>query len=227
MKKMALFVLFALLFGSAVSGEVSKEIQTQTQINALIKSFQPQRLKFIKDRPIPGLVLTVSSFSGLPGVVQKYLGQTDATKYTDEYIVVNRGSIVALQMDGDKPDFYIIGIDTYTNKYSPVPLEDVARKNAKLWKALNENSEVKGLFADYAEKKVDLVGALKTQPVAMIKMSDIGYLIQEEILIQSPWGGQTKPAGQDAYLTYDDSKQQFYMVNVDEKGLPIGYIPSK
>lgn len=52
----------------------------------------------------------------------------------------------------------------------------------------------------------------------------VGYPIHEEVVIEAPWGDQTKPAGQDAFLAFDSGKNQFYMINVDSQGLPIGYI---
>ncbi|MDR2191383.1 MAG: hypothetical protein LBO62_00680, partial [Endomicrobium sp.] len=43
------------------------------------------------------------------------------------------------------------------------------------------------------------------------------------------WGEQTKPAGQDAYLTWDAGENMYYMVNADvnANGLPISYIEQK
>lgn len=222
MKKLVMLLLFALMMVSAANADVLKEIQTQDQLVSLIKKHSPETLKYVKDRPVVGYVLTVASFDRLPQVIQKYLGGTDSTKYTNEYIKANRASIVALQMNGDKPDFYIIDRNVFVQKYKSVPVAEVAVKNAKLWKALGAHPEVSTLLSD---KK--LTGALKVEPTAMIRMSALGYAVKTEVTIQSPWGGQTKPAGQEAFLVFDDTQNQYYMVNIDAKGLPIGYLPAR
>ena len=72
-------------------------------------------------------------------------GGTDNTKYTDEYVKANRASIVALQMNGDKPDFYIISREVFAQKYKSVPVAEVANRNAKLWKALIRSPRGQGL----------------------------------------------------------------------------------
>lgn len=212
-----------LLVANCYAGDFSN-IQTQAQIKKLVKKHSPRTLNFVKDKPIAGYEIRVNSFAKLHPTVQKYLGKTDTTSYSDDYIKANCGSIVALQMNGQEPDFYIIGMDTWKSKYQPVAFKNVVSKNPKLCKALNEHAEVKKLLRD---KSAHIIGALKTTVVKMIRMSAIGYPVDAEIMIQSPWGGQTKPAGQDAFLVFDDSKNQYYMVNIDEKGLPISYIPAK
>ena len=58
----------------------------------------------------------------------------------------------------------------------------------------------------------------------MIKMSEIGYPIEAEVRIQSPWGEQTKPAVKEAYLVFDEGQNQYYMVNTDDHGNPISYV---
>ena len=82
-----------------------------------------------------------------------------------------------------------------------------------------------GVRALLSDRKPPLTGALKVEPTTMIRMSALGCAVKTEVTIQSPWGGQTKPAGQDAFLVFDDTQKQYYLVNVDDKGLPIGYLP--
>ena len=61
----------------------------------------------------------------------------------------------------------------------------------------------------------------------MISMAELGYDVAEKVTIESPWGKQDKPAGQDAYLVFDEGKDQYYMVNIDaETGYPIKYVPA-
>jgi hypothetical protein len=56
-------------------------------------------------------------------------------------------------------------------------------------------------------------------------MSDIGYPIDTEVVVQSGDKQQTKPAGRDAYLAYNEGKDEYYLINTDEAGNPLGYIP--
>lgn len=224
MRRLFVFIAMCFLLAPACFAVDVGEIQTQIQLARLVKKHSPAICKFVKDKPIAGYEIRATTFAKFHPIVQKYLGKTDTTAYTDAYIKANRGSIVALQMNGEEPDFYIIGMDTWKSKYQPVPFKNVVTKNPKLWKALNGHAEVKKLFKD---KTARIIGALKTTVVEMFRMSEMGYSVSSEVLIQSPWGGQTKPAGQDGYLVFDGSKNQYYMVNVDEKGLPISYIPAK
>ena len=53
--------------------------------------------------------------------------------------------------------------------------------------------------------KTNLVSVIKNVTVQMIRMSDIGYDIEDEIIIKSSWGQQTKPAGQESYLICAES----------------------
>ena len=72
------------------------------------------------------------------------------------------------------------------------------------------------------QRDASLVGALKSVPVEMIRFSNIGYNTIDQVIIQSPWGEQTKPVSQDGFLVFDSSENQYYMVNQSENGDPIG-----
>lgn len=153
-----------------------------------------------------------------------HLGDVDHTKYTQEYLAENIGSVVALQMNSEDPDFYIIGKSVFDTKYEIVDVENVISKNAKLVGRLGNVPEVLELLE---QRDASLVGALKSVPVEMITFSDIGYETVDQVIIQSPWGEQTKPANQEGFLVFDSSENQYYMVNQGEDGNPIGYIPAR
>lgn len=206
----------------ALKDVYSGQVQTQKIIKRRVKRYGPRSLTFIKDVPILGYEILIDQINDFPDIIRNALGAVDDTGYTDEYLSKNRGSIVALQMKGDSPDFYIIGKETYDSKYSPVDISEVQNKNSKLMKKLFAISGFKNLFQREQDK---FRGALKTVQVEMIKMSEIGYCIDKIVTIQSPWGKQTKPSGQDAYLVFDEGKDMYYMVNSDSSGLPINYVP--
>ena len=203
-------------------GSFTGGLQTQEMMRQRISEGTP-RHGFIKDAPILGWQITSISFDDIPYIIRRHLGEVDRTKYTEEYLATNMGSILALQMNGDKPDFYIIGKDTFDKKYKVVPAGEVAVKNKKVFTKLQG---VEGMAELISSGNEHLVGALKTIPVQMVRMSEIGYPVESEVTIQSPWGEQTKPAGQDAYLVFDDSQNQYYMVNTDKGGNPLSYVPA-
>lgn len=199
-------------------------VQTKDHLVSLVgQSADHHVYKFVKDLPILGYRITSSRFVDLPASIRSVLGAVDATKYTEEYLGQNIGSVIALQMNGDKPDFYVIGKDVFQSKYKEVELGEVSEKNSKLVSKLRATQA--GSIVDSGD--ANLVALLKTVPVEMVRMSQLGYPIDREIVIESPWGEQTKPAGQDAFLTYDSGKNQYYMINVDGRGLPIGYVLSR
>lgn len=199
------------------------KIQTQDDMKSRIAASNPGSYSFIKDAPILGYRISGSRFEDIPAEIRKHMGDVDKTKYTEEYLEANIGSIIALQMkDKTMPDFYIIGKDTFVKKYKIVSVKEFESKNAKLRGRLSNIEGMDGLInsGDY-----NIVGALKTVPVKMIKMSEIGYAIEDEVTIQSPWGEQTKPAGRNAYLVFNKGKNQYYMVNSEKTGNPINYTP--
>ena len=66
-----------------------------------------------------------TSFEDIPETIRKHIGEVDRTEYSQEYLATNLGSVLSLQMNGDKPDFYIIGKDTFDKKYKVVPASEV------------------------------------------------------------------------------------------------------
>ncbi len=202
----------------------AEDVQSQNELGKRIAEARPAETEFVKDQPILGWRLGGGTMEDLPGFIRDHLGSVDATGYDASYFEENRRSIVALQMTDDGPDFYIIGHSTYDDSYREVPLAEVAGKDPQLVDRLAVLPELQDRFR---ARDPNLVGALKTKPVTMIGMSDIGYDVARQVTIDSPWGKQTKPAGQDAFLVHDGEKDQYYMVNADESGLPIGYVPAE
>ncbi|MEX0319931.1 MAG: hypothetical protein AB3N21_18395 [Ruegeria sp.] len=213
----------ALACAAPVLGE-DLPVQTQDMLNTRVSEHSPAKESYIKDRPILGWHLTSDRFEDIPDAIRAALGSVDATGYDQAYLTANKGSIIALQMQKDGTDFYIIGKDTFDSKYELVPLAEVAEKNTRLIERLGMAPEVKTMFETGAE---GLVGALKTTPVEMIRASALGYPQADALTIQAPWGEQTKPAGQDAFLVWDDGESQYYMVNQGDDGNPASYVPSK
>lgn len=199
-------------------------VQTQAMIAERVTQKNPEATRYIKDRPILGWQLTSDRFDDIPAAIRDNLGSVDSTSYDKAYLARNVGSIIALQFHKDGPDFYIIGKDTFDESYQLVSLDDVAAKNERLIERLDLAPAVQTMFQDRAP---GLVGALKTTPVEMLRLSDLGYATSVAVTIQSPWGEQTKPQGADAFLVWDNDKNQYYMVNADAAGLPLSYVPAK
>merc|ERR1711861_5639 len=100
------------------------------------------------------------------------------------------------------------------------PTAEIQAKNAKL------HGQLVGYFgADYATNVPHITGAIKSAPVTMMKVSDLGYSSEVSFCIQAPWGGhQEKANGKDAFVVFGPDGKNFYLCNVDSDGLPIGYV---
>ncbi|WGL60046.1 hypothetical protein QEJ31_00315 [Pigmentibacter sp. JX0631] len=210
---------FAITDEQLAKGVISKE----SLVEQIAHSKHYSVHQFIKNLPIYAYKLTTGVESEIPEVILKNIGKIDNTQYSSDYFKKNIGSAVALQLRGSEFDFYVIDKDKFNNLYRQVSIPDVMEKNIKLTNFLL-HSKIGYIFS---ENNANLVGIIKLDPVNMIKMSEVGFSIKDEITIESPWEEQTKPAGIDAYLVYESDKKAYYMVNVEENGLPIGYIPNK
>ncbi len=201
----------------------SAGVQTQAELQSRIAQHKPATQRFVKARPVVGWVLTGERIEDVPQSIRSALGDVDQTKYDRAYLAKNKGSIIALQMDGDTPDFYIIGKTTFETTYEPVAREDALKQNPALTDWLAAQPE---LSKKVAAEKDAIVGARKSKRVEMMKLSALGYKPAMPVTIQSPWGEQSKPAGQDAYLAHDGSSGQYYLINQDENGNPLSYEPA-
>ena len=199
------------------------DVQSQAELQSRVAKHKPAAQRFVKKKPVVGWLLTSDQIDDIPAAIRAKLGDVDKTKYDQAYLAENKGSIIALQMDGDKPDFYIIGKSTYETKYEPVEAAAALKQNPALAAWLAAQPE---LSDKVASAKDAIVGARKSKRVEMIRLSALGYKPAMPVTIQSPWGEQSKPAGQDAYLASDDSSGQYYLINQDESGNPLSYEPA-
>ena len=151
--------------------------------------------KFVKD--IPVLVFELKpgdKYETIPEDIRDNLGKVDyrGEAYDDAYVQKNIGGAVALQYSDGKPDFYIIGSDTYQSKYKPDSVANVTTKNKKMWDGLVEVFSQKRL-TDLVEGQTDrMKGVRKEAPVEMIYLSDLGFSISDQAGITPSWGGQLK-----------------------------------
>lgn len=197
-------------------------VQSQSELKSRIAERVPRFVDYVKEKPLVGWTLKRSDLDDVPEVVRTQLGAVDSTKYSPSFLADNRGTIIALQMDGSKPDFYIIRKAAFDTQYEEVELEQALQKNPALTAWVKAQP---GLAEDFEAHKDMLQGAHKAMPVKMIKLSDLGYSIDQPVTIQSPWGGQTKPAGEDAYLALDVLSNDYYLVNQGDEGNPLSYVP--
>ena len=101
----ALFGLFTVTIGVRPAIAQASEVQSQAELQSRIDANHPGKTGFVKDCPILGWSIKTNQFEDIPEAIRVHLGEVDQTKYTEEYLAENIGSIVALQMNGDEPDF--------------------------------------------------------------------------------------------------------------------------
>ena len=193
----------------------------QQEIAERIREKNPTRHTFVKPKPMIGYRITSDRPEDIPRVIWDRMGETDKAKYTQEYLSKHIGDVVALQLKTNgSPDFYVAG--GFSKKYREISLEEVKSADATLLPSLFEIEGLEDIITDGS----NIVGASRMYPTEMIKMSDLGYSIDEEVTIYrtkaEQW--QTKLAGRDAYLAFNSEHGEYYMVNIDEQtGMPIGY----
>ncbi len=197
--------------------------QSQGELRTRIAERGPEVLKFVKEKPIVGWKLTTSRFEDIPKAIRDHLGSVDSTTYSQAYLQENKGTIIALQMEDEKPDFYIIKKAAYEAHYEEVDLTQTLRKQGAVAAWLQAQPQ---LAAKLSAESGAIVGARKTVIVEMMKLSGLGFAIDRPVTIQSPWGTQTKPAGQDAYLAVDAASGEYYLINQARSGHPLSYVPA-
>lgn len=204
-------------------------VEEQAAIAGRVAAAAPARQLFVKDAPIYGYRIgpEARSFDDLPEPIRRHLGGVDDVPRAEyeAFFQRNQGNVIVLQMDGARPDFYIVPRDTFASRYADVPLEQVATRNARLNERLQGVEGMSGLLG----RDPNLIGGLRTTPTEMVRMSDSGYPVGQPVTIRTHFGTQTKPAGQDAFLVREtgDFGSRYYMVNVGEDGLPSGYMPHR
>lgn len=196
---------------------------SQKELQTRIAERGPAVLKFVKEKPIVGWKLTSSRFEDIPAEIRKHLGDVDDTKYSEAYLSENKDAIIALQMDGEKPDFYIIKKAAYETQYEEVDVTETLQKHATLAAWVRAQPQ---LAMKFSVESGAIVGVRKTAVVEMMKLSALGFATDKPMTIQSPWGTQTKPAGQDGYLAVDATSGEYYLVNQGSSGHPLNYVPA-
>ncbi|NNF77543.1 MAG: hypothetical protein HKN05_05895, partial [Rhizobiales bacterium] len=157
-----------------------------------------------------------------PQAIREHLGDVDKTNYTQDYLEENQGTIIALQMNDDKPDFYIIKKVAFDADYSEVEVAEALAQNPALVAWMKTEPELAKVLKSGADA---MVGAHKSVQVEMLKLSALGYALETPVTIQSPWGEQSKPPGEEAYLAKDRASGQYYLINQGDKGYPLSYAP--
>ncbi len=196
---------------------------SQKTLQDAVAAHEPPRVEYIKDKPILAWSLTSDRIEDLPETIRDALGSVDETNYTSDYLAENIGSVIALQMTSDGPTSSSSESRRSRRDYSVVPIEDLLEKNAEAVERLDMAPEVKALFE---ARDPSITAVLKSEPVEMIRMSEIGFPEDSAATIAAPWGEQTKPAGQEGFLVFDSEQKQYYLVNQDEDGNPLSYVPA-
>jgi hypothetical protein len=196
-----------------------RRVQSQADLQARIDYRKPAPYVFVK-APVLGYRIATDKVEDLPAVINHQLGTVDQTQYAAGYLSDKVNSIVVLQMNGDKPDFYPIGQSAF-QKYREVSVAEVEEENPDLIKGLERVEGMGQLLQSHDPK---LIGAQKTVEVPMIRMTEIDYPKEEEVTLESPGMIQTKPAGKEGYLGKE--ADHYYLVNTDAKENPIGYVPA-
>ncbi|MCP5084475.1 MAG: hypothetical protein GY948_22525 [Alphaproteobacteria bacterium] len=208
--------------GAQSASAQTAQVQTQAELQTRIAAHKPATHRFVKDKPLVGWVLKSSRFEDIPQAIREHLGDVDKTKYTQDYLEENQGTIIALQMDDDKPDFYIIKKVAFDADYSEVEVAAALGRNPALIDWMKTEPELAKILKTGPDA---IVGARKSVQVEMLKLSALGYALERPVTIQSPWGEQSKPAGEEAYLAPDRASGQYYLINQGDKGHPLSYVP--
>jgi hypothetical protein len=159
----------------------------------------------------------------VPGVLRQS-GPVDGTKYPAEELnkKYRGGGMIIQPNEKDGFESYPVkaeGIEMNTKLSST---DDALSLNPELAKVIEENTGLKSLIQDG-----QVIGMVRSAPAQMIKLSQIGFSVDAEVVLPGKGVGQTKPAGEDAYLgigTDKDGRPVYWLVNCDQDGLPVNYL---
>lgn len=191
-----------------------------------MKALTAPKAKFLKTYEKQAIaVIKYKDADKLADSVKQHLGGVDNAKYkkplSDDHW--KKGAI-AIQFDGDTPDFYPIDGGTYSEQYNKITKEILGKKNKALHDKLSD--------AILGDKTSNSWEYLQKKPVSMYQLSDLGKVAckatiskQDVIRIEEPWGTQDKKKGVHAFLVEETKggEKSFYMVNGDGRDLPIAY----
>jgi hypothetical protein len=206
------------LLVNASRNTVNRIVISHVEVQRLHMTLKPKEQAFVKNAPLLGYLIKSDRFEDIPPEIRKHLDPS----YSRAYLRENIGSVIALQMNGNKPDFYIIGKETFESQYGQLSTDNPLKLSDNYRRSLGQHVEK---LLD--SKNSEIITVMKTTPVEMIKMSDLGFPINAQVTITAPWGDQTKPAGVDSFLTWDAGKKGYYMVPAAADGNPLNYLPAK
>ena len=206
--------------------EVSQDI-----LRAMVEEHRPLVKDFFKR---PYLVWTdmpsefasdkdLTEQESVPVTLRK-LGPADGTTYSaDELNKKYRKGGIIIQPDGKG------GLEAYPVKAEGIEMntklpseKEALNLNPELAKMISENPDLNMLI-----ESGKVIGMVRSAPARMIKLSDIGYSIDMEVVLPGKGAGQRKPAGEDAYLGVGKDQQGqdvYWMINCDKDGLPVNYL---
>lgn len=199
-----------------------------TTLARLIALRNPGKHLYVKEAPVYGWRIT-GDVENIPAAIRAHLGIVDAVKYAEEYLKGEVGSVITVQRDGNKADFYPQRLANFRRKYVEVPLAEVLEKNPSLKAKL---SKIPGIAEVLESGAAELIGMLRIDPATMYQLSEVIGPYAGTVQVEVPaWGkGSTQEASVAAFLVFEalelgaDWKPvtyHHYVVNVN----PIGYIP--
>lgn len=200
-----------------LSGAVVKTTHKDLKVTEI--KLNPVKENFVKDSPFLAYQIKSDRIEDVPEEIRKILLASGKVNEVQAYLRENVGSAIALQVNNGKADFYIIGKEVFDSKYTAVPLDDVGQKNQAYLDDIK-----KKIPSTLKKGSENLIAVLKTTPTEMVRMSDLGFPINKTVIIEAPWGSQVKPAGSDAYVTWDTAKKRYYMVVAGADGNPFNYV---
>ena len=207
------FIIPAIIMMSTVS-QAQQDMEIQEAVVQRGVGINPETSEWIK--PEPSVAYRIpNELSQVPTFIRNNLGSLDSiNRYienprdhfisVDQYLSRNAGSVVNLQFNNGKVDFYVIGGDTFRSKYAVVPKME-GMKNKKLVGKLA--GAING-FDRFLISDPNVIGVQKVVPVPLVRASSLGYDRAKEYVFQAPahWGDgqvQVKPAGQDCFFAFE------------------------
>jgi hypothetical protein len=161
--------------------------------------------------------------SAVPAALRE-MGPVDGTTYTsDQLNRTYQGGGIIIQPDGRGR------LEAY-----PVSRKDIDRSTRLAPQdALKLNPKLLELIADYPELNElvhggQVTGMAKSVRTPMIRLADLGYSTDIEVVLPGKGTGQRKPAGKDGYLGIGTNKEgvvYYWIVNCDQNGMPVNYLP--
>ena len=168
----------------------------------------------------------LSAQESVPAIMRK-VGPADGTSYSSEQLNKSyRNGGLIIQPNGKG------GIEIYPMTAKGIDMNTTLPSQQQ---ALDLNPELSTLLENDPEMKSFLdggqaIGMMRSAPAQMIKMSDIGYPLEVEVVLPGKGAGQRKHAGEEAYLGIGKNKEGkdvYWIINADTTGRPVNYMTSE